>query len=44
MNDDLTKKAPMETLCKPKDPWISKDTKPYNVELLDNVKQPDSNI
>ena len=40
MNDHLTKDAPQEILFQPDDPWIptEKDTKPYILENLDNIK------
>ena len=40
MNGHLTKDAPQEILIKPNDLWImnEKDTKPYILEHLDNIK------
>ena len=40
MNDHLTKDAPQETLFRPDEPRIATETgtKPYILELLDNIK------
>ena len=40
MNDYLTKNVPQQTLFQPDDPCIAnnKDTKPYILEHLDNIK------